>query len=206
MFAKRSILAAGLGLLFLASGCGDDIDDARSVIEVAAVNEGGIFVIGMWDAGSDKLFPSEDDFRPAGHVPVTLRNRAYNEQIVSETFQPYGDFIITGVRVEWSPVAGSTSEAALSNLQRFNYDAQYDFMIPRGEAVTMNVMLAPFALKDDPYFADLASGYGGDGSTPSFSANAKMTFTGHDSGDDRLVSFEAYTIVEFIGVLISDDN
>ena len=205
MFAKRSILAAGLGLLLLASGCGDDIDDARSVVEVASVAESGIFVCGMWDAGTDREFPSDDDFRPAGHVEVQLRNRSYNEQIVAESFQPYGDFVVTGVRVEWFPVTGSTSDETLSNLRRFNYDSQYDFIVPKGETVPLNVMLVPFAMKSDPYFSNLTSGRGGDGSTAPFTASARMTFTGHDSGDDRLVTFEAYAIVEFIGVIISSN-
>lgn len=205
MFAKRSILTAAIGLLVLASGCGDDIDDARSVIEVESVAGSGVFICGIYDAGSDKAFPSEDDFRPAGHIPVVLRNRSYNEQIVAGTYSPYGDFIVTGIEIEWVPVTGSTSDEALNNLRRFNYKAQYDFLIPKNEFATMSVMLVPFAMKDDPYFANLTSAYGGDGSTTPFSAGAKMTFTGHDSGDERQVSFEAYALVEFIGVLVEGD-
>lgn len=205
MFAKRSILVAAIGLLVLASGCGDDIDDARSVIEVTSIAENGIFVCGIYDAGSDKAFPSDDDFVPAGHVQVVVRNRPYNQQQIAQTYEPFGDFVITGVRVEWVPVVGSTSDTDLANLRRYNYDAQYDFVIPRNMALPFNVMLVPFSMKADPYFANLVAAYGGDGSTRPFTAGARMTFTGHDSGDERQVEFEAFAIVEFIGVVI-DEN
>jgi len=202
VFAKRSILTAGLGLLLFATGCGDDIDDARSVIEVTSVAEGGVFVCGMWDAGSDKEFPSEDDFRPAGHLLVEVRNRPYNEQEVSLPFTPYGDFIVTGVRVEWFEIPGATDPDAIAALQRYNYDAQYDHLIPKGTTSTFAVTVVPFSMKSDPYLSNLVAVYGGDGSTEPFVANARMTFTGHDSGDEREQTFEAYAVVEFIGVIL----
>lgn len=205
MFSKRSFLVAALGLLAFAAGCGDDIDDARSVVEVTSIAENGVFVCGIIDAGADKIFPSDDDFVPAGHVPVTLQNRSYNDFITAETLRPYGDFVVTGIAVEWVPITGSTSAEALTNLRRFNYSAQYDVMIPKNSQTTFNVMLVPFAMKEDPYFRNLVNGAGGDGSTTPFTAGARMTFTGHDSGDERTVSFEAFAIVEFIGLIIEAD-
>ncbi len=205
MFVKRSIIVATIGLLVLAAGCGDDIDDARSVVEVASVAENGIFVCGIYDAGQDKLFPSEDDIIPPGHVLVRLQNRSYDDLISAETLEPYGDFVVTGVQVEWVPVTGSTTEEQLANLRRFNYSAQYDVMIPKDSQVEFNVMLVPYAMKEDPFFQNLTSAYGGDGSTPPFTAGARITFTGHDSGDEREVQFTGFAIVEFIGVIIDDD-
>lgn len=204
MFAKRSILMALSGLLVLATGCGDDIDDARSVIEVKSVADAGVFVCGIWDAGSDKEFPSDDDFIPAGHIPVLLQNRGYNEQITNTPFTPYGDFVVTGVAVQWVPTDVSSPQEALDALNRYAVNAQYDRIIPAGGEASFNVMLVPFRAKSDPYLANLAAGRGGDGSTRAFTAGARITFTGHDSGDEREVSFDAYAVVEFIGVVVDE--
>ena len=206
MFGKRWILVVAAVLtLPLLSACGDDADDARSVIEFASVAENGVFVCGIWDAGADKEFPSDDDFIPAGHVPVTLVNRGYNSFVTAPEGTPYSDFHVTEVGVSWYPIGPDTP---LDELRRFDYTAAYDVIVPKEDPVTFNMMVVPFAMKSDPYFANLTNGGGlrpGDGSTQPFQAVARLTVKGHDSGDERLVTIEGAVIVEFIGVLISED-
>lgn len=204
MFRNRWILVATALLLPLVGACGDDADDARSVVEFSSVANNGVFVCGIWDAGGDKAFPSDDDFIPAGHVPVTLKNRAYNQFIIAPEYSPYGDFHVREISVNWYPLSADTP---IAELRRFDYRAQYDVMIPKESEVSFNVMVVPFAMKSDPFFQNLVNGGGirpGDGSTPPFSAVARLTVRGHDSGDERIVEIEGAVIVEFIGVVIQE--
>lgn len=203
MFRNRWILIAAALSLPLMSACGDDADDARSVVEFSSVAENGVFVCGIWDAGGDKAFPTDDDFIPAGHVPVTLKNRSYNEYVFTPEFSPYGDFHVTEIAVNWYPIGPDTP---IAELRRFDYSAQYDVIIPKDSEISFNVMIVPFAMKSDTFFANLVNGgaRGGDGSTPPFTAVARMQVRGHDSGDERLVTIEGAVIVEFIGVVIGE--
>ena len=204
MFRNRWILIAALLMLPLVSACGDDAHDARSVVEFSSVANNGVFICGIWSAGGDKIFPSDDDFIPAGHVPVTLKNRSYNEFIFAPEYTPYGDFIVREISVNWYPIGPDTP---IDELRRFDYTAQYDVMIPKDTEVSFNVMLVPFAMKSDPFFANLVNGGGlrpGDGSTPPFTAVARLRVRGQDSGDVRSVVIEGAVIVEFIGVLVDE--
>ena len=202
MFVKRWTLIAVAVLLPLIAACSDESNERqRSVIEIASVAEGGVFVAATWDAGSDKEFPTTDDFQPAGHVPITLRNRSYNEFITAPDLSPYGNFHVTEVSIEWYALDGTTP---VDRLTPFNYTAQYDLVVPKDTEVTFNVMTAPFSMKQDQYFLDLALGHGGNGSTRPFAANAKITIRGHDSGDERSVEIEGGILVEFIGVIVKE--
>jgi hypothetical protein len=198
------LLIAVLGLIPALAGCGDDADDARSVVEVSSIADNGVFVCGIWDAGSDKEYGSDDDFQPVGHVRVVLKNRSYNSFVNATEFQPFGDFHVTGVAVEWVPLGGITDTVQLQNLRAFNYTAQYDLMVPKDEQVGFNVMIVPLSMKASPYFANLAGSPRGNGSTTQFSAGARILIEGHDSGDERLVTVEAFAIVEFVGVIIGE--
>ncbi len=202
MFLKRAILfVAGLSLVALI-GCDENSSERqRSVVEIASVAEGGVYVAATWDAGSDKQFGTTDDFQPAGHVPITLRNRSYNEFIEAPDLSPFGNFHVTEVGVQWFPVDANTP---IDRLTPYNYTAQYDLVIPKDSEITFNLLVAPFTMKNDQYFLDLAAGNGGNGSTPPFTANARIIVKGHDSGDERTVTIEGGLIVEFIGVLVQN--
>jgi len=193
------VLCVGAGL----SSCNsDNIENQRNVVEVASVADNGVYVAGIWSAGADKDFPSDDDFRPAGHVLVTLTNRAYNSLIQAPEYSPYGQFHVTGVSVDWRAANAATPVAQLA---AYNYSAGYDLVVPRDSEVSFNLMIIPFAMKDDPYFANMVAepSRGGDGSTPAFSAVAHFTITGHDSGAPTSPrTLEGNIIVEFVGVII----
>jgi hypothetical protein len=194
-----SVLGVGL------SSCdSDNIERQRTVVEVSSVAENGVFLAGIWDAGSDKIFPSTDDFQPAGHIPITLKTRSYNGFVQAPDLTPYGQFVVTAISVDWRAAHPSTPVAQLS---AFNYSAGYNLVVPKDTEVTFNLMVIPFTMKEDPFFRNLVSEptRGGDGSTPSFNAVAHFTITGHDSGAPDLPrTLEGSVIVEFIGVLIEE--
>lgn len=205
MFRKSIILGAIVALGVGLTSCDSDhIERSRSVVEVVSVAENGVFVCGIWDAGSDREFPTDDDFQPAGHVPITLKNRPYNEFVSSTEFSPYGQFHVTEVSVQWEAAHPSTP---VDRLAPFNYTARYDVAIPIESEVTFNVMVAPFTLKTDQYFLNLTGvpSRGGDGSTAPFNAVAHITLTGHDSGaPDEPRTIEGSVLVEFIGVIVDE--
>lgn len=187
------LMVLSLALLVF-SGCSDD-GIGRSVMEVTAVNEGAPYVSAQLNAGGDQITPSPDDFVPAGHCEVTIRNRAYNEFVTATAEQPFGAFVIDRISVEWQPLVAGTGADELPA-----YNRTYDFgsVVPRGEEVSFMVMLVSFEMKATiPALQALESG------APPFSAQALVTFTGHDSGaTDTFYSFTTTIPVEFIGVLI----
>lgn len=191
-------LAAVVAMLGLVScSNSDDGEHGRSAVEFSITNEGAPFVIGMLDAGNDKIVGTPDDFVPAGHVAVTLRNRAYNQFIEAPDLSPYGQFHVTSVRVEWT---SASTPADLAALQPFEYAGGMDVTIPRDADVTFGVLLSSFAMKNDPYFNGLLVG----GTLP-FVASARITFTGHDSGSADETEVVGNVICEFIGVVISSE-
>ncbi len=204
MFRKLIILGLICAVAVGLSSCDNNsAERQRTVVEVASVADNGVYVSGIWDAGRDKIFPSADDFQPAGHVPITLKTRSYNEFVQAPDLTPYGQFHVTEVSVEWRAAHPSTPVAQLTP---FNYTAGYDLVIPKDTEVTFNLMVVPFTMKQDPFFMNLVAEptRGGDGSTPPFNAVAHFTITGHDSGaPDVTQTVEGSVLVEFIGLLLS---
>jgi hypothetical protein len=187
------ILAVASLALLVFTGCGDD-GIGRSVLEVTEVNEGAPFVDGQINAGPDRIVGTTDDFRPAGHCLVRVRNRPYNDFMSTTADQPFGAFVIDRVSVAWEPLVAGT---AADNLPAFNRTYDFGAVIPRGEEVEFQVMLVTFEMKDQPFLAGLISG------DPPFVAQARVTFTGHDSGaTDTFYDFQTVIPVEFIGVII----
>jgi len=181
----------------------DNSERARGAIEVSAVENGGVFVCGMLDAGSDRIPGNLDDFVPAGHVSVTIKNRPYNPFVVAPDYTPYGHFHITSVQVTWSAANPATP---LAELTPFNYRADYDVTIPMNSEVTFNVMTVPFYMKNTQYFQDLLqTGINppGPGVGP-FTAVANYEFRGHDSGSQDTIVVHGSVIVEFIAVVVQD--
>jgi len=179
--------------LLVFSGCSDD-GLGRSVMEVTAVNEGAPFVDGQLNYGGDGMAGGGDDYVPAGHCLVRVRNRAYNDFMSTTADKPFGAFVIDRVAVSWEPLVAGTAADLLPGFNR-----TYDFgaVIPRGEEIEFNVMLVTFEMKAQSPFIDLLSG-----SQP-LVAQARVTFTGHDSGaTGTFYDFQTVIPVEFIGVIV----
>jgi hypothetical protein len=192
-----SVIGVGLG-----SCDSDNIERQRTVVEVASVADNGVFLAGIWDVGRDRIFPSVDDFQPAGHIPITLKNRSYNEFVQAPDLTPYGQFVVTAISVDWRASHPSTP---LAQLTPFNYSAGYSLVVPKNTEVTFDLLVIPFTLIQDPFFMNLVSEptRGGDGSTAPFNATAHFTITGHDSGAPDLPrTLEGSVLVEFIGLII----
>jgi len=195
---KRFLTVAALfALLPQLAACDEDNERTRSAVEISRVNSGGVFVCGMLDAGADNIAGTADDFVPAGHVPVVVKNRPYNPFIQAPDYAPFGHFHITRVRVTWDDTGPSTPMAELTP---FEYAADYDIVVPTDPEVEFNVMLVPFYMKDSPYFIGLLNG-----ANPSFTAQANIALTGHDSGSDSEVTLRGSVIVEFIPVIAGDN-
>jgi hypothetical protein len=194
---RALILVTLLAVLPALTSCDtDNSERARGAVEVSTVADGGVFICGMEDAGLDKIWPSEDDFVPAGHFPVTLKNRPYNPFITAPDYSPYGHFHVTSVEVEW---VSTNPPDVLAQLTPFNYRGGYDIAIPMNSERTFNVMAVPFYMKSSPYFQDLLFG-----NNDPFTAVANLKFFGHDSGSENTIVVEGSCIVEFIGVIISE--
>jgi hypothetical protein len=202
----RILFALTIALsLFALNGCDDDNSEHnRSAISVSAVNEGGVYVSATWDAGSNGIFPdgpleTPDDFQPFAHMPIRVKNRPYNEFITNPDFSPYGDFRITKVKVEWVSIA-SGDPARLTDMLAYNFEAGYDISVPSGSEVIFNLLMVPFYAKGLPPMSTLIPL----GATPSFVAVANITLTGHDSGSTSEVDVASQTLVEFVGLVVSD--
>lgn len=210
MVTLRILFALAITLsIFALNGCDDDNSERnRGAISVSAIDEGGVYVCATWNAGQNKAFPDPpgeqpDDFQPFAHMPVRVKNRPYNEFITNPDYSPYGDFRITNVEVEWTRIA-SGDQARLAELQAYNFESGYDISVPSGSEVVFNVLMLPFYAKGEAPLINLTPFYGGSGTVPGFVAVAQITFTGHDSGSTREVEVVTQTMVEFIGVELTD--
>ena len=105
--------------------------------------------------GQNKTFPDfdpadRDDFQPFAHMPVRVKNRPYNEFITNPDYSPFGDFHITAVRVEWVRMV-SGDPARLAEIQAYNFESNYDIVVPTGSEVIFEVLMVPFyALLEAP--------------------------------------------------------
>lgn len=187
------LLITGLALFALA-GCSND-DTGHSILEVVAINDGAPVVDAQLDQGSDVNDPT-DDFVPSGQVKVAVRNRPYDAFTTGTDAEPLASFVIDRVSIEWQPLVAGT---AADNLPTYNRSYDFGQLVPRDELVEFNVMLVTFEMKTQPFLQGLITG------DPPFVAQAKVTFTGHDSGaSNTFYNFSTTIPVEFIGVAAND--
>lgn len=205
MVTLRILFALAIAISVVAlTGCDDNNSELeRSAISVSAVNEGGVYVCAANDAGQDREPGNEDDFTPFAHMPVRVKNRPYNEFITNPDYSPFGDFHVTKVRVEWVSIV-SGDAAILDRIQAFDFESNYDIVVPSGSEINFQVLMVPFyALLEDPLLNIVGNPFGL-GTVDPFVAEARMTFTGHDSGSTRDIEVVGGTMVEFIGTIISE--
>jgi hypothetical protein len=199
-------LGLGLAVALLVSGCDRTGERNRSSVEFVSVAENGIFLAGMIDAGADRdPCVTDDNTVPAGHVPITLHNRPYNEFNTANEQSPFGLFHVTEITVEWVTAFGASpadAQAAYNELIAFNFTSPYDVAVPIGETVTFNALVVPLHMKSTAFFQDLLPACVGGTNAPPFSATALITLAGHDSGSEEIVYVQGAVIVEFIGAII----
>jgi hypothetical protein len=200
-------LGLGVALALMVSGCDRTGERNRSAVEIVSVAENGVFIAGMIDAGADRdPCAAQDNSIPAGHVPITLHNRPYNEFNTTVNDQsPYGLFHVTEITVEWVTAFGATpadAQAAFNALVPFNFTSPYDVAVPIGDEVTFNALVVPLHMKSSAFFVDLLPVCAGGNAAPPFSATAQITLAGHDSGSEEIVYVQGAVMVEFVGALI----
>ena len=210
MVTLRILFALAIAISVVAlTGCDDNNSELeRSAISVSAVNEAGIYVCASLDAGQNRVSPDppgeqQDDFVPFAHMPVRVKNRPYNEFITNPDYSPFGDFHITAVRVEWVRMV-SGDPARLAQIQAYDFESNYDIVVPSGSEVTFEVLMVPFyALLEAP-LVDIVGNSRGTQTVDPFVAEARLTLIGHDSGSTRDIEVVGGTMVEFVGLIISD--
>jgi hypothetical protein len=181
-----------VGLLAI-GGCSnpDGNDWQRVVCDVDLVNNGSPVISAYLNAGSDNLIGTDDDYQPIDMVQVIFHARPYGSTVVLPEDGAYSWFQVDGYDIVWETSDGAPDLSA-HNVTR----GALDLRVPVYEEYASSLLLVGIDMKNASWFVDI---YTGD--APSFQANARFTFYGHESGSDEEVAIEAGVRVNFIGVV-----
>jgi len=198
---SRAMRSATGGLVILCSllvmaGCEnpDGNEWQRLVCEVQSVNGGSPLVSGYLHAGADKIVGTDDDYQPIDIVQVVFHARPYGSTIMLPEDGAHSWFHVTHYDLEWETDAGAPDLSA-HDIERGSTDA----MVPVYEEGASSILTVGIDMKNAPWFVDV---YTGD--IPSFQANARLRFYGHESGSDEEIAIAAGLRVNFIGVIVED--
>lgn len=196
MISRALILVLALLLgLTLMSGCSDS-DSERLVCEVQSVNGGLPLISGYVNVGTDGLTPTEDDFYPIDIVPVVFYARPYGTTVTLPEDGPYSWFHVTSYDLTWIP-----GDVAAAQLVDHNVVGAFcDAMVPVNEDATINVIIADRTLKDAAWFLPALSST----ASGTFTAQAQLTFYGHESGSEREVAIPAGLSVNFLPAVVDN--
>jgi hypothetical protein len=183
------------GLLALGGCANNDGNDwQRLVCDVDLVNGGSPVVSAFLNAGSDNIVGTDDDFQPIDMVQVIFHARPYGSTVMLPEDGAYSWFQVDGYDLIWETTEGQPDLSA-HNVER----GALDLRVPVYEEYASSILLVGIDMKNASWFVDV---YTGD--IPSFQANARFVFYGHESGSDEEVSIEAGVRVNFIGVVSED--
>ena len=183
------------GLLALGGCANNDGNDwQRLVCDVDLVNGGSPVVSAFLNAGSDNIVGTDDDFQPIDMVQVIFHARPYGSTVMLPEDGAYSWFQVDGYDLIWETSEGQPDLSA-HNVER----GALDLRVPVYEEYASSILLVGIDMKNASWFVDV---YTGD--IPSFQANARFVFYGHESGSDEEVSIEAGVRVNFIGVVSED--
>ncbi len=194
---SRALITAIAGLLILsAGGCAnpDGNDWQRVVCDVELVNAGGPLISAFLNAGSDNIIGTDDDFQPIDTVEVIFHARPYGSTVLIPEDGAFSWFQVEGYDLAWETEGGAPDLSA-HNVTRGSFDVR----VPIYEEGVSSVLLVGIDMKNAPWFVSI---YTGD--IPSFQANARLTFYGHESGSSEEVAIEAGLRVNFISVVSGD--
>jgi len=190
-----------LGTLLNLTGCSDaNNEHQRLVCEVRSINGGLPVVSAYLDLGSDQADPDDDSY-PIDWISVTFHARPYNALITVPPDSPFSHLHITGYDLEWIPneLAGD-SGPLLVRYGNIN-DGMCDIIVPAYTDATVSVLIADRNMKDMPWFIELAQGAN---RRDSFTANGLLTFYGHETGSQEVITIRAGFVATFIGALASN--
>ena len=180
-----TVLLAVLAGLAVLSGCSsDNSEHSRVVADVQSVNEGAPLIAAYVDVGSDGVVGGTDDVYPIDWVPVIFTARPYIEGLSgSDAGGAYSSFIITAYDLVWEGVSANTPAGLTTyNVSRGATQLQVRLF----EEAELAVMVADRDLKET------LMTQGND-----FTAIARLTFYGHDSGSEAEVAVRTALMVNF---------
>lgn len=196
---SRSMRSSVVGLLLVAglvlfAGCSNDDgnDWQRLVCDVQSVNAGEPLVSAYLNAGSDNQPGTDDDYQPIDTVPVVFHARPYGSTISLPEDGAFSWFQVERYDLVWETDAGAPADLSPHNV----IGGAVSAMVPVYEEGAATVLIVGVDMKNADWFVDV---YTGD--IPSFQADARLTFYGHESGSDEEVAIEAGLRVNFIAVI-----
>ena len=189
-----------LGASVMLTGCSRDGNEwQRMVVEVAALNGGAPLLSGYWDAGSDKRFPSDDDFLPIDYVTVQFHARPYDQLVVLPEDAPFSYFHVTEYDLIWTPLTEGSEELVNYNLT----NAPTDVLVPVGSEAEVSILVADRYMKEQQWYRDLAPPPDGVSKLP-FQASCRLIFRGHETGNEEVVEIEGAFMASFVGVAVRE--
>lgn len=187
-------------MVSLLASCNDDLEDTRSIVTVASINENEPFfsdVLSQGDSVYDKsgVAITRDDYVVEDWVPVVFYNKPYNEFTTTSPGEPFGEVIITNYRIEWERIDNLGTEVPNA------YQGATSVVVPVGEMVQGGVLLVPFYEKNRAFLQEL--NYLGPRVGQEVLCIAHLTFWGHEVGaPSREFTFNASLSVSFGDMVI----
>ena len=185
-----------IGLVTIVGCANNEGNDwERLVCDVESVNGGMPLVSAYLNPGSDDEVGTSDDYQTIDTVLVIFHARPYGSAIMLPEDSAHSWFQITSYDINWETDPGAPADLSPHNVTR----ASIDVMVPVYEEGGSSVLVVGIDMKNADWFFDLFNNL-----IPSFQANARFTFYGHESGSDKEVAIAAGMRVNFIGLEAGD--
>jgi hypothetical protein len=195
LFVLTVVILAGI-----LAACDDNLEDTRSIVTVASINENAPFfsdVLAQGDSVYDKsgVAITRDDYVVEDWVKIVFYNKAYDPINTSAPGEPYGEVIITNYRIEWERVDNNGTDVPNT------YYGATSVVIPVGETVEGGILLVPFYEKNRAYLQEL--NYLGPRIGEEVLCIAHITFYAHEVGvPSRELTFTASLSVNFGDIIV----
>ena len=183
MKARLMILLALLVGLAALTGCSSDNNEHhRLVAEADLVNAGTPLVVAALNDNGTGDDPA-DDFVPIETLNVVFSARPLNNTMEIEEFGPYSTFNITAYDLTWIPSVGAPAGLTAYNVR----GGRLTVSVPVYDEIEASVLVGNLSMKAEAWFPG----------NP-FTADLVVTFYGHSSGSEDVVSLEVGTTVQFL--------
>ncbi len=181
LFLTTALMLAVIAL----TGCSTENNEhQRLVAEADLVNAGAPLVIAHFN--DNGTADPADDFIPIEFMNVTFSARPLNDTMVIAENSTYSTFNVTSYDLVWLPGPAAPAELANYNVTRGTMTVS----IPVNGEVVAGVLVGDLSMKSEIWFPGAP-----------FTANAEVTFYGHESGSEYEVSFKAGTAVQFVNTV-----
>jgi hypothetical protein len=202
MFGKIKVAAllSALVLGALIVSCSEDSNyDQRTVVYVSSINENKPFLCDVLNQGdslyisrSTTIYKITDDYITEDRIQIVFHNKPYNG-IIDPSTGALGSFLVTGYDVEFIPRAGDPVPVPA-------FSGKTSVLVPANEEVAAEILLVPYAAKQDSVLARLMYQPG------EIMSNAHLKFYGHEVQANKEITFEAMITVNFADPLTTKNN